>query len=138
MRFVCSHHHNDGFPLGFSSRDYEGKCNTCEPERLCGVCGVCVCGVCGVVWCGVVLCGVCVCVWGGEGGVVDSFLRGFWWRFHRCSSWTRLSCPLCAMTYASVQLLTVEVPQVQLIIEVIYIPFAAQSLVPMVHTVYRP
>ena len=32
LRFVCSHHHNDGFPLGFSSRDYKGKCNTCEPE----------------------------------------------------------------------------------------------------------
>ena len=52
----------------------------------------------------------------------DSFLRGFWWRFHRCSSWLRLSCPLCATTLAPVQLLTVEVPQVQLIIEVIYIP----------------
>ena len=60
----------------------------------------------------------------------DSFMRGFWWRFHRCSSWTRLSCPLCATTLAPVQLLTVEVPQVQLI-EVILIPVAAQSLVPM-------
>ena len=27
---------------------------------------------------------------------------------HRCSSWTRLSCPLCATTYALVQLLAVE------------------------------
>ena len=25
------------------------------------------------------------------------------WRVHRCSSWTRLSCPLCATTYALVQ-----------------------------------
>ena len=28
----------------------------------------------------------------------DSFMRDFPWRFHRCSSWTRLSCPLCATT----------------------------------------
>ena len=27
----------------------------------------------------------------------------FTWRFRRCSSWTRLSCPLCATTYALVQ-----------------------------------
>ena len=38
----------------------------------------------------------------------DSFMRDFPWRFHRCSSWTRLSCPLCATTYALVQLLAVE------------------------------
>ena len=49
---------------------------------------------------------------------------------HRCRSWTRLSCPLCATAYALVQLLTVEVPQVQLIIKVIYIPVAAQSWFP--------
>ena len=37
----------------------------------------------------------------------------------RCSSWTRLSCPLCATTCALVQLfITLEVPQVQLIIVV--------------------
>ena len=57
---------------------------------------------------------------------------------HRCSSWTRLSCPLCATTYALVQLrITVEVPQVQLIIKVIYIPVAAQSLIPMALTVQQ-
>ena len=67
----------------------------------------------------------------------DSFMRDFPWRFHRYSSWTRLSCPLCATTHALVQLLTVELPQVQLIIKVIYIPFAAQSLVPMVQTVQQ-
>ena len=54
---------------------------------------------------------------------------------HRCSSWTRLSCPLCETTYALVQLLTVEVPQVQLIIKVIYIPVGTQSLIPMALTV---
>ena len=56
---------------------------------------------------------------------------------HRCSSWTRLSCPLCATTYALVQLLTVEVPQVQLIIKVIYILVATQSLIPMALTVQQ-
>ena len=62
----------------------------------------------------------------------DSFMRDFPW-----SSWTRLSCPLCATTHAPVQLLTAELSQVQLIIKVIYIPFAAQSLVPMVQTVQQ-
>ena len=64
----------------------------------------------------------------------DSFMRDFTWRFHRCTSWKRLSCPLCATTHA---LLTVELPQVQLIIKVIYITFAAQSLVPMVLSVQQ-
>ena len=67
----------------------------------------------------------------------DSFMRDFTWRFHRCSSWKRLSCPLCATTHALVQLLTVEVPQVQLIIKVIYIPVATKSLIPMVQTVQQ-
>ena len=58
--------------------------------------------------------------------------------FHRCSSWTRLSCPLCATTYALVQLrITVEVPQVQLILKVIYIPIAAQSLISISLTVQQ-
>ena len=58
--------------------------------------------------------------------------------FHRCSSWMRLSCPLCVTTYALVQLLfTVEVPQVQLIIKVIYIPVAVQSLITMALTVQQ-
>ena len=60
----------------------------------------------------------------GRHGPQDSYVE-----VHRCSSWTRLSCPLCATTYALVQLLTVEVPQVQLIIKVIYIPVATQSLI---------
>ena len=71
-------------------------------------------------------------------GLKDSFMRDFPWRFHRCSSWARLSCPLCATTIALVQLLiTVEVPQVQLIIKVIYIPVVAQSLIPMALTVQQ-
>ena len=41
LRIVCIHHHNDGFSLGFSSKDYKGKCNTCEPERLVVVVGCC-------------------------------------------------------------------------------------------------
>ena len=57
---------------------------------------------------------------------------------HRCSSWTRLSCPSCATTSALVQLfITVEVPHVQLIIKVIYIPVATQSFIPMVLTVQQ-
>ena len=46
--------------------------------------------------------------------------------------------PLCATTYALVQLfITLEVPQVQLIIKVMYIPVATQSLIPMALTVHQ-
>ena len=44
---------------------------------------------------------------------------------------------MCTTTYALVQLLTVEEPQVQLIIKVIYIPVAVESLIPMALTVQQ-
>ena len=34
----------------------------------------------------------------GRHGPEGQFSAGFWWRFHRFSSWTRLSCPLCSST----------------------------------------
>ena len=67
----------------------------------------------------------------------DSFLRGFWWRFHRCSSWMRLSCPFSATTLAPVPAVHSGGAAGAAHHRVIYIPFVTQSLVPMVHTVQQ-
>ena len=36
----CAAINNEGLPRGFGSKDYQGKSNTCEPERLVVVCAL--------------------------------------------------------------------------------------------------